>query len=740
MSNNQTLQEARKLHAMGIAVIALRPNEKLPVRKNWQKARLREDELANEFSDPSSNIGILLGAPSNGLLDIDLDCEEARAVAPALLPQTSAKFGRPSVGIGHYLYRVDIPPKGTKRFSFEGKNLAEIRSTGGQTMVPKSTHPSGESVAWFAEGAPSEVNFLLLRHRVQLVCAATVLIRRYPAKGTRHDLSLAVAGALCKAGVQQDLAETFVRSVTEHVGDEEVEARVANVAGTYRKVLDGEPIWELPKIEELLGRKVGSILASFLGIKSNAVARHEAAETGIELWISTDHVAHISFKRGDHWEHHPVMSGAVRRWVRLTHAAQGKPLRRKAVDEIIEEYEAHAHAGKSYIPRVRVAELDGAIYLDIGDEDWRAIQIKPDGWSIVDNSPVKFFRNPGMQSLPLPKSGSIDLLREFVNLESEDDFVLFVSALVGALIPDIPYVILSLTGEQGTAKSTSARVFRNLVDPNSAGSRVLPSTERELFIAAKRSWLLSFDNVSFIKNEMADALCRVSTGAAFVARSLYTNDDETFLQAKNPVVMNGISNPTKRQDVIDRSIILVSPVIEPERRKREKEFWSRFAEAAPHIMGSICDALSAVLRNRSSIELDDPPRMADFATAITAAESTLGWKPGTFINAYRANRNQSLVEAIAEEPLFEALKKCVAERGGEVIASATMLLAMIDASKPQNATLSQVWPVIPNQLSKALRRLAPAMREAGIEIDLDFKRDKQTHVKSIRLRSGLPPM
>ena len=54
------------------------------------------------------------------------------------------------------------------------------------------------------------------------------------------------------------------------------------------------------------------------------------------------------------------------------------------------------------------------------------------------------------------------LLRRFVNVASEDDFRMLVAWLIGCFRPKGPYPILILTGEQGSAKSTTARVLRSL--------------------------------------------------------------------------------------------------------------------------------------------------------------------------------------------------------------------------------------------------------------------------------------
>ena len=99
-----------------------------------------------------------------------------------------------------------------------------------------------------------------------------------------------------------------------------------------------------------------------------------------------------------------------------------------------------------------------------------------------------------------------------VNLGDEQDFRLIVGWLLMTLNPNGPFPVLVLEGEQGSAKSTTARALKQLIDPVTPLLRSLPRSERDLAIAANANWVLAFDNVSFIQDWMSDALCRLSTG------------------------------------------------------------------------------------------------------------------------------------------------------------------------------------------------------------------------------------
>jgi hypothetical protein len=148
---------------------------------------------------------------------------------------------------------------------------------------------------------------------------------------------------------------------------------------------------------------------------------------------------------------------------------------------------------------LRAAYVDGKIYLDVGDSEWSTIEIDRNGWRMIEDSPARFRRTQGMAALPLPeRGGSVELLRPLVNL-NDDGFILFVSWILDALCPvSRPHPLLFLAGEEGSAKSTAAKIACSLIDPNVVPLRNLPTTARDLFISVNGSRALAFDNISTI--------------------------------------------------------------------------------------------------------------------------------------------------------------------------------------------------------------------------------------------------
>jgi hypothetical protein len=262
-----------------------------------------------------------------------------------------------------------------------------------------------------------------------------------------------------------------------------------------------------------------------------------------ELFHAADSTGFADLDINGHRETWPIRSKGFRRWLvrRFFEATHGAPSS-EALQSALNVIEARAHFdGPERTVHVRVAELEGHLYLDLGDETWGAVEIGTSGWRVIDNPPVRFRRAAGTQPLPIPvPGGPIEMLRPYLNVRSDTDFVLAVTWLLAALRDRGPYPVMVLSGEHGSAKSTFSGILRALVDPNTAPLRALPRENRDLFIAANNSHVLAFDNLSGLPWWISDTLCRLATGGGFAVRQLYTDQDEVLFAATRPVILNGI--------------------------------------------------------------------------------------------------------------------------------------------------------------------------------------------------------
>ncbi len=413
----------------------------------------------------------------------------------------------------------------------------------------------------------------------------------------------------------------------------------------------------------------------------------------------------------------PVRGKDFRSWLcRRYYRGTGKAPSVKTLQDVLGVLEARARYDG---PRQEVYCRLGAagpeqICLDLCDDLFRSVVITAKGWRLVDVPPVPFRRVRGALPLPAParKKGGLDELRTFLNIQDEDWFLL-VAWLVQALRPCGPYPILCLHGEQGSAKSTTARVVRALIDPSCAPLRAEPRDERDLIIGAGNSWVVALDNLSHLEPWLSDALCRLSTGGGFATRELFSDTDEVIIDAQRPVILTGIEDLASRADLMDRALVLLLPPIAEEKRQTERDFWRRFEEARPRILGALLDAVAGALAGLPHVRLQKLPRMADFAAWVTAAEKTLGWKEDRFLEAYDGNRAAANDLTLEAAPLVEPLRLLLAEEGGRVQGTAKQLLDRLNGKVGDKPP--RYWPATPRGLSGILRRLAPNLRKAGIE-------------------------
>lgn len=237
---------------VGWNTIPLKPKDKAPKESKWPNSSITKDDITQKFSHPDANIGLVLGDSSNRLIDVDLDCEEARLLAPDILPTTGAVFGRNSALSSHYLY-VSKSIKKTQKFQCKDEGmLVELRSNGAQTMVPPSVHPCGERLYFVDEKCTAEtVEAEEIESAVHLLAICSLALRYYPVSGSRNDVILALSGLLLLSNQWSPATiEKAVHAVASAAGDEEALSRVGIVAKTKEKLDKQEAVGGLSMLKE----------------------------------------------------------------------------------------------------------------------------------------------------------------------------------------------------------------------------------------------------------------------------------------------------------------------------------------------------------------------------------------------------------------------------------------------------------------------------------------------------------
>jgi hypothetical protein len=383
---------------------------------------------------------------------------------------------------------------------------------------------------------------------------------------------------------------------------------------------------------------------------------------------------------------------------------------KNAINNAINEYEIRASSSTTPVHdvRVRIAGHDGDIYLDLCSPSWEAVRITAAGWSIVESPPVRFRRTRGMQPLPYPeRGGKIEALRPFFNLKTEADFTVVVGFVLAALRSRGPYTILNPVGPPGAAKTRLLRLIRRLVDPHVAETTPLPSSGEDLFVSARNSFLLGFENVSRLSKAMSDHLCRMATGGSFRGRRRFTNSDENLHRGGRPIAFEGINNVVTEADMLDRILAIeVERVAEYE----DDEVLDRaFERERPRILGALLDLLVNGLREFPTVRLTLPaPRMVGFVKWGTACGLA------GFEQAYLSNRRDAVNTLLEYDAVAKAVRGLMDGRRKRWHGTATTLLEAL-GELPKIAT--------PRMLSDRLRLLAPMLETVGIHVILGKRRN-----------------
>ena len=300
----------------GLAPLPLPPMSKAPIMKGWPNFKCAKEDIPKHFAG-ECNIAVLLGVPSDGVVDVDLDTPEAVALAPDFLPPSACVFGRESRRASHYEYRVKGPIKSRQWTISSGDKtimLLEFRSTSSLTVYPPSTHPSGEVVKFEPgkAGLPATVSEATLIADLNRLAAATAMAFSWPKqKSFRQFLAMALSGGLLRAGLPADDVVTFVTCVAEVAGDKEIKKRREAAEQTVKKHATGKVVTGWPKVAHYLGPDGDHIVDRVLGwlddadkyapgSKLDAVLASEVTVKKVE-WFWTGRIAYgaITILDGD---------------------------------------------------------------------------------------------------------------------------------------------------------------------------------------------------------------------------------------------------------------------------------------------------------------------------------------------------------------------------------------------------------------------------------------------------------
>ena len=244
----------------------------------WTRLRVTENSIPKYFKD-GDNIGGLWGEPSSWAIDIDLDTPEAQSVAKHFLPETLI-YGRDDSPRSHYIFRCQNSQ--TQKYKTkEIGMIVEIRSTGSQSVLPGSIHPSGDRYRIDRDAPITEIKWGDLKRRVGKLAGAAIAAHYYPDEGSRHDYIHALCGSLLHSHWKDQDVRHFMEAVREAADeDEETTDRDGTIENTIKSFRAGGNVQGWPTLSQFMTGLDLQNLKTYLNI-SNAMPDNDVAPGSI---------------------------------------------------------------------------------------------------------------------------------------------------------------------------------------------------------------------------------------------------------------------------------------------------------------------------------------------------------------------------------------------------------------------------------------------------------------------------
>jgi hypothetical protein len=740
------LRAAERYVGRGFAVVPVPHRKKGPTLEGWEGLRLTTDELPEHFNGKPQNIGLVLGEPSGGLVDVDHDVPEAAKIAGRFLPPTVTS-GREGSPHSHWWYVS--PGAETVRYKdVDGRVLVELRSTGCQTIVERSEHPCGERVVWHRGGLDlAEVETGELSRRVRELATAALIARHVPPAGGRHDFAMPLAGFLLRSGRLDEGTAIKIVLAAWHAAGADTREAVRDLEGivqdTVENLAAGEPVVGGPSLEELAPGVV-RLLCKWWGWERKAQEEEPASEEKEDRRNQADRLIALALEDAQglfvdqHGAPHVLVGGEplplnsrcyswLRRlmWEREERAVNGEYLKTAAGT-----LAAHAEfSGDVRELHTRAAWHQDALYYEL--RPGRVLRVGAGGWTFEANPPVLFRHFPNLKPLPDPEpSGDLKGLAGYANLKTSRDKRLFTAYAITLPLPHVGRPILNASGAMGSGKTTIQRLLKRTLDPTAP--EIVRFDPRDFLQKASHAYLVMLDNQNTVPEWAADTLCRLVTGEADSKRRLYTDDEDVIIELRRAVLLNGINVPTDRGDVLDRSLVVELERIPDGERKTEEELWERFEAEHPKLLGSLFDALSQAIARKPSLKLSRRPRLADWGEYAASVYEVMGWGAETFLSDWDEVvkvQNQATLDG---SPVAQAVIKFMEDKEEYTGTSSELhgKLEGVAESLGVSVVRDKAWPKSARWLWRRVKEVLPLLAAAGI----DVKRERPDSGTVIALR------
>lgn len=371
----------------------------------------------------------------------------------------------------------------------------------------------------------------------------------------------------------------------------------------------------------------------------------------------------------------------------------------------------------------RCARVGDSIYYDLCTNDWKIVKITKDEISIIQhnvNTPL-FTRSKNQTEQATPNFRvNYNALEKYCNILRINN-QLFPVHLCTMFVESIPVPTITIIGQQGSIKSTQSALIKKIIDPTGINIEEqlshLPRSTEDLNLILATNYYVAFDNVSYIDSEQSDIFCKTITGASYSRRKKYTDNDLNILKIRRKFGLNGITVNIANGDLQERSVIYYTDKVPKSERKTESKVLEEFRSIQSDVLGQIFISLQKSLKivDRVESEIDELPRMADFAIWGEAISRSLGNKSGQFLDWYNKEIESGIDRLSEASPIIPFIQENMYEKDEWVEQAQTFFQQLLSYAE-NNQYDSKILPKAPNKLRDYVRRNQPLIEQAGYEI------------------------
>lgn len=302
----------------------------------------------------------------------------------------------------------------------------------------------------------------------------------------------------------------------------------------------------------------------------------------------------------------------------------------------------------------RIFAKENAIYYDLGRSDGKYLKITAKEIKLVKNTNLLFLRSGIFAPQVIPETEDVSpqdvkhYIKKHFNFKTEADRILFAAFLTSCFFGKLFFkCVLEVYGQKASAKSTCLKRVQDIIDPHTVNSLfAMPRKESEIIMSLSSDYMICYDNVSFISQNISDLFCRACTGAVEMKRKLFTDNTQTYSEPDSIICFNSTRQCIVRSDLADRAIFLELQRISPEKMQSEKELQNEWKKDLPYFFGALCLTVQGVLRDKEPLTLPSPIRLVDFYTIAVKTGRQLGYNEQQVHEAFVQNRkkiNESIV-------------------------------------------------------------------------------------------------